>query len=260
MNSSTPHILITGTTGTLGTFLYTHVPGALRNTIKILAPNRRELNLCAASSVRKYFRAHRIDAVIHTAAVARMSVAHANPILAMQTNIMGTCRLVEEIIRTKRNIRFIHVSTDGVYPSLRGPYSEQSPTIPYNTYGWTKLGSECAVNCLSNFCIIRSRFFDPSHILFDTLATDSYSSAVPLQYLNDAIWLLLKHPFIGTVNIGDKKLSDYARYAKYRSAATRCLLKTIAQGLPFTISKDSSLDCGRWRKIRTKIANSYPCA
>ncbi len=51
------------------------------------------------------------------------------------------------------NIRFVYISTDGVYVGTKGNYSEEDETAPYNIYGWTKLGGELVVRALPNFCV-----------------------------------------------------------------------------------------------------------
>ena len=61
---------------------------------------------------------------------------------------------------SKNSIKLIHISTDGVYPSIKGNYKENSYLKPYNIYGWTKLCSENIVKSLKNFVIIRTRFFE----------------------------------------------------------------------------------------------------
>ena len=174
----------------------------------------------------------------------------------MQTNLMGTCRIVEETLQKekqrKKSIRFIHISTDGVYPSTHGHYKETDPTIPYNNYGWTKLGAECAVHMLKNFCIIRTRFFDPQNIPFKTHAVDSYSSSISLNDLAKAIHTLVYADFIGTVNIGGERKSDYTRYKKFKPSTKPCLLKHILNTVPFALSRDASLDCALWKKIANK--------
>jgi len=149
MSQKFHHILIVGATGQLGSYLVSS--GLFGN---ILTPTRKILNLCDTPSIKKYFQAHSFDAIIHTAAIARMRDCQKDPVSAMQTNLMGTCRLVEETLRKekkmKKKIRYLYVSTDGVYPSTRGPYKESDPAIPYNHYGWTKLGAECAVHLLKD--------------------------------------------------------------------------------------------------------------
>ena len=96
-------------------------------------------------SVWNFFDKNRFDIIIHCAALARMSECESEPAKAIDVNIIGTANLVKSALRkqneTKKEIRFILISTDGVYDGKDGNFSEFSPTIPYNRYGWTKLGS-----------------------------------------------------------------------------------------------------------------------
>ena len=40
-------------------------------------------------------------------------------------NLIGVINLVDEIKKYDKNIKLIHISSDGVYPSLKGNYSEK---------------------------------------------------------------------------------------------------------------------------------------
>ncbi|MDE2028721.1 MAG: sugar nucleotide-binding protein [Candidatus Omnitrophica bacterium] len=242
-------VLITGATGHLGAGLVASgfFPGAL-------TPSRREMDICNAASVRRYFQGHTIDAVIHAAAMARMHDCQRDPAKALQTNLMGTARLVEGALskekKLKKSIRFVYISTDGVYPSTRGQYKETDAAIPYNEYGWTKLGAECAVNLLKNHCIIRTRFFDPNRIGFKTYTRDAYNSGVPLEELVRAVHQLLQSDFIGTVNVGGRRDSDYNRYKSIKPSIKPCLLKDVQKKTPIALSRDASLNCSLWRTLR----------
>lgn len=249
------NILLTGSTGQLGSYLT-----ASNLFSNILTPPRKILNLLEPLSIKNYFHTHSFDAIIHTAAIARMRQAQKDPILAMQTNIMGTCQLVKETIRKekirKKPIRFIYISTDGVYSSTHGYYKETDPTIPYNYYGWTKLGGECSVNLLKNFCIIRTRFFDPSKILFKEYTCDSYNSNLKINELAHTIAKLLYSNFTGTINIGAERSSDYARFKKLKPSIKPCRLKDIQKKTSFMLSRDASLDCSLWKSIIDSSSNA----
>ena len=151
-------VLLIGGSGTLGSCI-------IKSKIfkKIDAPKKKLLNLINKNSIRK-FLFKKYDLIINCAAVARMKECEKNPIKAIKINIFGTLNLINEIknyeIFYGKKIRLIHISTDGVYPSIKGNYSENSKTKPYNVYGWTKLCSETFVKTLTNYVIIRTRFFD----------------------------------------------------------------------------------------------------
>ena len=86
--------------------------------------------------------------------MARIVDCEKNPFKAINVNINGTYNLVKEIldyeIKYKKKIKLVHISSDGVYPSIKGNYSEKGPLGPYNTYGWTKVASEFIVKFINN--------------------------------------------------------------------------------------------------------------
>ena len=83
----------------------------------------------------------------------------------------------------KKQVRLIHYSSDGVYPSIKGNYSVNSPLKSFYFYGWTKLHSEPIVKLIKYCVVIRTRFFDKTNIKYDTAATDIFTSAIEVQNL-----------------------------------------------------------------------------
>ena len=61
------------------------------------------------------------------------------------------------------------------------------------------------VNVLKDFCIVRTRFYNPYKLKFDSYATDSYTSSVSLDYLVRALKVLVYSDYIGTINVGGEK-------------------------------------------------------
>lgn len=245
------NILLTGSSGKLGQAI---IKSGYFSSL--LTTSREILDVTKPTTIETFFSNNAIDAVIHCAALARMAECENNPIEAIHTNIIGTSNLVVEVLKkenmSQKKIRFIHISTDGVYPGTRGNYTEKDETIPYNKYGWTKLGAECAVNLLSNFCIIRTSFFNPKNISFNVSATDAYSSKVPLPYLVKAIGKMLESDFIGTINIGSEKSSDYKRYKAFKPQIKPCKLQDILRDVSFRMASDASLNCTLWKEIEVQ--------
>lgn len=241
-------VLVTGGTGTLGQAIIAsgHFPS-------LLTPPRAELDITSSERVKRYFSEQDFDAVIHCAALARMEQCENNPLEAVQTNVMGTAHLVVATLQKekeqKRSIRFIQISTDGVYPGTRGNYSEKDETIPYNRYGWTKLGAECVVRMLKNFCIIRTSFFDPNTIRYPDVATDMYSSKLPIADVVKAIAAMLDHSFVGIINIGGDRASYYERYKAYKPSLQPCRFEDIVKQVTFPIAQDASMNCELWKRI-----------
>ncbi|MFH1162106.1 MAG: sugar nucleotide-binding protein [Candidatus Jorgensenbacteria bacterium] len=249
-------ILLTGGSGNLGRAITRS--GIFPN---ITAPPHEEIDITDEGAVTHLFETREPDAVIHCAALVRMAECEKNPQLAIKTNIVGTYNLVKEILKKEqegRSIRFIYISTDGVYAGTKGDYSENDETIPYNTYGWTKLGGECVVRTLPNFCIIRTSFFDPKNIPFDTSATDMYSSKMPVDDLPQAIATMLKSNFVGTINVGGERKSHYERYREFKPSIKPCTFEDVAKNLHFNMAKDASLNVALWNKIVGERNNHAP--
>ncbi len=53
-------------------------------------------------------------------------------------------------------MKIIFFSTSYLYPGRKGNYSEKDPLLPWNNYGWSKLGAESAVQMYKNSLIIRA--------------------------------------------------------------------------------------------------------
>ncbi len=211
------------------------------------------MDITDREQVEEFFAGNEFGTVVHCAALARMVECERNPALAAETNIVGTSNLVMAAIRkgeeTGRGIRFVHISTDGVYPGKRGNYKEGDETVPYNNYGWTKLGAECAVRLLPDHCIIRTSFFDPGRVVFESSATDAFSSKVPIPYLVKAIARIAGHGFRGTVNIGSERMSEYERYREFKPSLKACSFESIVKSVGIPLARDASMDCSLWRRL-----------
>ena len=162
--------------------------------------------------------------------------------------------MVREVIshqqRKKKKIKFLHISSDGVYPSEKGNYSEKGPLGPYNVYGWTKLGAEFLVKVLEKHVIIRTRFFDKKEIKFKKSATDIFTSSIEINDLTKKIKKILSKNFFGTVNVGTKRHSDYTIYKKFKVSLKTCKRKDIMKNLDVSLAKDSSMNLNILKKIQ----------
>ena len=241
-------ILLIGGSGTLGSCI-------IKSKIfkKIDAPKKNQLNLTNKSNIKK-FLFKRYDLIINCAAVARMKECEKKPIKAIKINIFGTLNLINEIKNYEsfygKKIKLIHISTDGVYPSINGNYAENGKLKPYNVYGWTKLCSEAFVKMLTNYIVIRTRFFDKNKIRFKTAATDIFTSMLEVKNLVKEIKKISNTNFTGIINVGKKRESDYSNYKKYKPQIMPCKRKDILKNLNFRIAKDASMNLTLLKKIK----------
>ena len=95
---------------------------------------------------------------IHTAALTKpMDVNDRNPLMSLDTNIVGTANVAK--MCSKYGIKFVYISTDFVYGD-KELVDEESELKPSNNYGWSKLGGECVARLIENSLILRCSLCD----------------------------------------------------------------------------------------------------
>ena len=134
-----------------------------------------QVDICQAAEVERTFRSHRPTAVLHIAAETHVDRSIDDPLVFVETNVVGTATLLHVACRywralapaEKARFRFHHVSTDEVYGSL-GPtdlFTESTPYQPNSPYAASKAGADHLVrawhqtyglptiisNCSNNF-------------------------------------------------------------------------------------------------------------
>src|SRR3989344_3236484 len=241
-------ILVTGASGKLGSVLVDKL-----GSEHIVSPTRAELDITNLKSVSTYFEKNKgISKVIHCAALTNMPECEKSPGNAMNVNMVGTLNLINESSKIK-NLRFIYISTDYIYPCESGNYKEDDVVAPFNNYAWSKFAGECTVRNITNHCIIRTSFFDPNKIPFDTAPIDVFCSKLPIDELAINIISLLDNNFTGVINVGQEKISLYELYLKYKPSIQPTTLSEILKIAPIKRAKDSSLDITLWKEIRSQI-------
>ena len=201
MNSK---ILLIGGSGNLGSEI-------LKSNLfkNIYAPPKKKLNILHTDQIRNTLNKINPNTIIHCASLARMKECEKDKSTAINNNILGTLNLIKQILEFQKNkkksIKLIYISSDAVYPSIKGNYKESSELGPYNVYGWTKLSAEFLVKILSNYIIIRTRFYNKEKINYKFSASDIFTSQIDIKKLPQYIKYLLKEKYIGEINVGGKK-------------------------------------------------------
>ena len=126
--------------------------------------------------VEKLLKQHQPGAIVHFAAESHVDRSIHGPEAFIQTNMVGTFRLLEAVRQywsalspqLSQSFRFVHVSTDEVYGSLGpadAPFTEHSQYAPNSPYSASKAGSDhlvrsyhhtyglptVTVNCSNNY-------------------------------------------------------------------------------------------------------------
>lgn len=102
-------------------------------------------DICDSKQLDTVFEAYDIDAVCHFAAESHVDRSITAPDAFIQTNIVGTFNLLEQVrSRSEKQIHFHHVSTDEVYGSLgdEGLFREDTAYKPNSPYSASKASSD----------------------------------------------------------------------------------------------------------------------
>jgi UDP-glucose 4-epimerase len=124
-----------------------------------------EADIRDVPSVTAALTGHKIDAVIHFAALKAVGESEADPLLYYDMNIIGTIRLFEAMRRAGAR-RLVFSSSATVYGQPdSSPILENAPTRVQNIYGRTKLVMEDLASDLARTGVLLAaanlRYFNP---------------------------------------------------------------------------------------------------
>lgn len=148
------NLLLTGSNGQLGLEL-----AGLENQFPnytFFLTNKSNLDITNFENVKNFVLKNKIEIIINCAAYTDVDKAEEESDLANEINYLAVKNLAE--IVKKKNLKFIHISTDYVFDGTSSfPYSEIDIPNPQNVYGSSKLkGEQALINVNpSNSVIIR---------------------------------------------------------------------------------------------------------
>jgi len=210
----TSTVLVTGGAGFIGSELIRTLirdrPGAVVNVDKLTyAGNLESLQSIAGDpryrfervdigdgpALRHVFAEHRPDAVVHLAAESHVDRSIDGPDDFIQTNVVGTFRLLEETRRhwerlagsARDAFRFVHVSTDEVFGSLGadGCFTERTPHAPNSPYSASKAAADH---------LVRAWHHTYGLPVITTHCSNNYG---PFQFPEKLIPLAIRHAIAG---------------------------------------------------------------
>ena len=197
-------ILVTGGDGRFAQELKKNI-----NNYKFVYRNKKQLNILSIKSIKKNIQKFKPNILLHLAGLSRPMFVHEKIINeSINLNIIGTCNIVK--ICNEKKIKLIFLSTSYVYPGNKGNYKEEDPLLPWNNYGWSKLGAECAVQMYKNSLIVRA-------CMTERPFTHKYAfSNVKSNFIfhdQFAKFLIKAIPLKGIINIGGKNQTIF-QFAK----------------------------------------------
>jgi len=168
--------------------------------------SKKELNILNEKSIEKAIKKYKPIIILHCAALSRPMSIHDKDIKkSININIIGTANIVK--ICEKKNVKLIYFSTGYVYPCIKGNYKETDPVKPFNNYGYSKLGGECAVQMYKNSLILRITMTEKPFV-HQKGYTNLYSNYI---FQEEVVKILPKIiDKFGIINIGGKTRSVYS--------------------------------------------------
>lgn len=262
-------ILLTGSSGYLGTSLLRHIPEQrpdwdLHITCHTIEPredmlNAHHLELRDAASVARVMERVQPDIIFHTAALNQSDDAQEQ----YEMNALGSGYLAREA--AKYNARLIHLSSDMVFDGTRGNYTEEDAPNPITPYGVSKADAEKQVLASgANAVLVRTSLIygfkplDPRtrSILrgeMPRLFTDEMRSPVWVDNLTAALIELAEHDYRGVLNVaGTQPLNRYDFAMKLMGALnadTSQLIPTPSSASTTIRPLDCTLDVSKAQKV-----------
>lgn len=195
-------------------------------------------DICDRHGLRRVFDAYAPEAVMHLAAESHVDRSIDGPATFVQTNVVGTCTLLEtarshfEKLRGRQRdaFRFLHVSTDEVYGSLgdTGLFTEQTPYDPSSPYSASKASAD-------HFVRAWHRTFG-----LPTMVTNCSNNYGPYQYPEKLIPLMIQNALAGKplpIYGSGQNVRDWL-YVDDHARALVCVLERGAIGETYNVGGD----------------------
>jgi dTDP-glucose 4,6-dehydratase len=195
-------------------------------------------------------REHEISKVVHFAAESHVDRSIHSPDVFIQTNVLGTLKLLDACkiywnelsFDKKEQFKFLHISTDEVYGTLKpsdAPFTEENPYRPNSPYAASKASSDHLVRAF------RETYDLPIMI---TNCSNNYGPyQFPEKFIPMCITQALMHQSIGIYGDG-LQIRDWL-YVGDHCAAIREVLAQGKIGETYNVGGDSE-------KTNIEVANT----
>ena len=219
-------ILVTGGEGRFAKVLKNK-----KSKFNFIFRNKKQLNILSEASIKNNIKKFKPHYLMHLAGLSRpMKIHDKNIKESVRLNIIGTANIVGACI--EKNLKLIYFSTSYVYEGKKGRYKETDPVLPWNNYGWSKLGGECAVQMYKNSLILRACMTERPFVHKSAFANVKTNFIYHDDFIKIFLKILNKK---GIFNIGGKPQTLY-QFAKNENKAVK---KVLSKGeLPLKMDMD----------------------
>ena len=211
-----PKILVTGGDGR-----FSKVLKKQNKLLNLIFKSKKKFNILNLKSIENCIKKVKPKIILHTAGLSRpMKIHEKNILKSIDLNIIGTANITK--VCKKHNVKLIYFSTGYVYEGVKGNYSEKDPVKPFNNYGLSKLGGECAVAMYKNSLILRITMTEKPFI-----HKKAYSNLKSnFMFHEDLVKILPKIiKQKGILNVGGKSQSVFSFAKKYNSKVKKIKAK-----------------------------------
>ena len=219
-------ILVTGGEGRFAKVLKNK-----KSKFNFIFRNKKQLNFLSETSIINNIKKFKPHYLMHLAGLSRpMKIHDKNIKESVRLNIIGTANIVGACI--EKNLKLIYFSTSYVYEGKKGRYKETDPVLPWNNYGWSKLGGECAVQMYKNSLILRTCMTERPFVHKSAFANVRTNFIYHDDFIKIFLKILNKK---GIFNIGGKPQTLY-QFAKNENKTVK---KVLSKGeLPLKMDMD----------------------
>ena len=208
--------------------------------LNLIFLSKKQCNILNIRTIENCIKKFKPKTIIHTAALSRpMNVHETNISKSIDLNIIGTANIVKAC--KKHNIKIIYFSTGYVYEGKKGNYVESDPVKPFNNYGLSKLGGECAVRMYKNSLTLRITMTEKpfSH---KKAYTNLKTNFVFHEEIAEILPKIINKK--GILNIGGPSQSVYKFAKKYNSQIKKSKLPKYSK-----IPKNQTMNTNLFKKI-----------
>ena len=231
-------ILVTGGEGRFSKILK-----KFNKNLNLYFASKKECNILNVGSLNKIIKKINPGIVMHCAGLSRPMNLHEKDIIkSIDLNIIGTSNITK--VCKKNNIKLIYFSTGYVYEGTKGNYSELDPVKPFNNYGLSKLGGECAVKMYKNSLILRLTMTEKP-FAYNKAYTNLETN---FMFHEEVVKILPKIiRYKGIINIGGKSQSVYSFAKSYNKK-----IKKIRMSKKIKMPLKQSMNVSKLNKLLSK--------
>jgi len=221
-------ILVSGGNGRFATELK-----KIKTNLDFLYLNKKQFNILNFNSIVKTIKKYKPVCILHLAGLSRPMNSHdKNMSKSIDLNIIGTANLVKACSKFK--IKIVYFSTSYLYPGKKGNYTETDSLLPWNKYGWSKLGGEAAVQMYENSLILRVCMTEKPFVHKSAYANVKSNFIYQEDLARKLLKVINKK---GVYNIGGKSQTIYEFAKKYNKK----IKKKFSRG-EFPLKQNMSLN------------------